>query len=62
MAGVDQTDQLCHWQLTDPGSPGFVRRGAAYWRCCDLTVPASCFHTVDQEIGMSMTGIRVQPS
>ena len=40
MKSVDGARQRCHWQLTDLGRLGFVRREAACWRCCDLTLAA----------------------
>lgn len=41
MAGVAEARPRGDRQLTDLGSPGLVRREAAYWRCCGLTLPAT---------------------
>ena len=38
MADVAEPRRRFHWQLTNLLSPGLVRRKAAYWSCCDLTL------------------------
>lgn len=40
MAGMAEARLRGHRQLTELGGPGLVRREAAYWRCCGLTLPA----------------------
>jgi hypothetical protein len=47
-------------QEADFGGQRPSRRTAAYWRGCELALPATTGHPIGQEIGARMTGLKVQ--